>query len=345
MKKLALISLFLVQCFLLAAQPEKTPYLTRSLSGESLKFAMLETSGGSILVNGVSASEARLEVYVYPNNSKDRDISKEEIKKRLEEHYDLKIEVSNNKLTAIAKHKERNIDWRNTVNVAFKLYVPRNIDTKLATSGGSISLANLEGKQDFATSGGGLDLDNLSGEIDGVTSGGSINLENSKGTLDLTTSGGGITARKSEGRIRLSTSGGSLDLRDLGGDIRASTSGGGINGENISGDLVATTSGGSIDLRELTCSLEASTSAGSIRVRMNSLNKHVRLSNSAGNVDLEIPAGKGVDLDLSGGSIRTDNMQNFSGKIEDDQIDGKLNGGGVLVKVRTSSGRIRLNLK
>ena len=57
---------------------------------------------------------------------------------------------------------------------------------------------------------------------------------------------------------------------------------------------------------------------------------------------MKLPKNKGVDLDLSGGRIKTDQLGNFDGKIEDDSLQGKLNGGGVPVKVRSSSGRISL---
>ena len=73
------------------AQTEKTPYLTKSLSGENIKNVKVETSGGSISVTG--GSEARIDVYVTPNNGKE-DLSKEEIKQRLEEKYNVVINIS-----------------------------------------------------------------------------------------------------------------------------------------------------------------------------------------------------------------------------------------------------------
>ena len=71
----------------------------------------------------------------------------------------------------------------------------------------------------------------------------------------------------------------------------------------------------------------------------------MKISNSAGNIVLELPKGKGMDLDLSGDRIKTDHLDNFNGKINDDEVNGKLNGGGVLVRVDAGSGRIYLGLK
>lgn len=323
---------------------DKEPYMTKSLSGESVKSTEVQTSGGSISVTGVSAAaETKVEVYINGNNGKN-EISKEEIVKRLEQ-YDLNVSVSNNKLTAIARPKQRNMDWKKGLSISFKIYVLKTVSNDLATSGGSINLTNLNGDQKFTTSGGSLNIDNVGGKMEGRTSGGSINLQNSRDDMDLTTSGGSIKASNCNGKMRLTTSGGSLSLNDLKGDIKASTSGGSINGKNIGGELVTHTSGGRIHLYELACSVEASTSGGGIDIEIKELGKYVKLSNSGGGIDLLLPKGKGVDLDLSGNRIKTDQLGNFDGKIEDDNLQGKLNGGGVPVRVRSSSGRISLAFK
>lgn len=343
MKKSFLLTFITALGFSVIAQ-DKTPYMTKSLSSESVKSTEVQTSGGSISVTGVnSAAETKVEVYINGNNGKN-EISKEEIQKRLEQ-YDLTVAVSNNRLTAIAKPKERNMDWKKGLSISFKIFVLKNTSTDLSTSGGSISLTNLTGDQKFTTSGGSLHIDNVGGNVDGRTSGGSIDLKNSRDDIDLTTSGGSIKASNCDGKLRLTTSGGSLNLNDLKGDIKASTSGGSVNGKNISGELVTHTSGGSIHLYELACSVEATTSGGGIDVEIKELGKYVKLSNSGGGIDLLLPKGKGVDLDLSGNRIKTDQLGNFDGKIEDDSLQGKLNGGGVSVKVRSSSGRISLAFK
>jgi hypothetical protein len=340
MKKFFFLILISTISFHVIAQ-NKTPYMTKSLSNESIKSTEVETSGGSISVTGVNAAaETKVEVYISSNRGRD-DLSKEEIEKRLQQ-YDLSVSVSNNKLNAVAKPKHRDMDWDKGLSISFKVFVLKNSSTDLSTSGGSISLTNLTGDQKFRTSGGSLHVDNLGGKVDGKTSGGSIHVENSRDDIDLETSGGSIDARNCDGKLQLNTSGGSLNLKDLKGNIRAFTSGGSVNGRNISGELITETSGGGIHLYELACSLEASNSGGSIDIEIKELGKYVKVSNYGGSVDLQLPKGKGVDLDLSGGRIKTDQLGNFDGKVEDDSLLGKLNGGGVPVKVRSSSGRISL---
>jgi len=344
MKKYFLF-LLILQTGLVNAQSnsEKEPYLTKSLTSESIKNVEAQTSGGSISVSGVS-SNTRIEVYVSPGNGKDN-LSKDEIKKRLDEKYDLNVSVVNNKLVATAKAKEKIRDWKNALSISFRIFVPQNVSTDLNTSGGSISLTNLSGKQDFTTSGGSLHVEKVSGKVNGRTSGGSIDLEDSKDDIELTTSGGSIDARNTQGTLKLVTSGGSLKLSGLKGNIKATTSGGSVSGKDIQGELSAFTSGGSVHLSNLSCSLEAGTSGGNVDVSFAALGKYVKISNSAGNIDLELPKGKGFDLKLEASRIKTDRLENFSGKIEEDEIDGKLNGGGIPVTVKASSGKISLALK
>lgn len=345
MKKNSLLLAILVSAISIQAQTKEEPYQTKSLANESINNVKVETSGGSISVTGVNNSEARIEVYVRANNGKENSLTKEEILKRISEDYDLTVSVSNNKLTAIAKPKERNMNWKRALNISFKVYSPQTIGTDLSTSGGSIHLSNVTGSQDFKTSGGSLHLENVGGNIKGRTSGGSIHVKDSKDEIDLSTSGGSIHASNCNGNMNLSTSGGSLQLSDLKGQVKASTSGGSVNGHTIQGELSAHTSGGNIKLEDLSCSLETSTSGGHIDVAIKEFGKYVTITNSGGNIHLQIPTNKGIDLKLRGDKINTSTLTNFSGSIEDDEIDGKLNGGGIPVTVRAGSGKIQLAMK
>jgi hypothetical protein len=320
------------------------PYQTKSLAGQSITNVEVKTSGGSISVMGGSTSDARIEVYVNANNNGDKNLSKEELTKRLQEDYNLDISVANNKLAATAQPKDRNMNWKKSLSISFKVYAAQNMNTKLATSGGSISLKNLAGSQDFSTSGGSLSLDGLSGQVNGRTSGGSINVTNSKDELDLSTSGGSINADNCTGNLKLNTSGGSLKLSQLNGTIKAHTSGGSINGNNISGELSTHTSGGSIKLSDMMCSLETSTSGGHIDVAIKQYGKYIKINNSGGNIDLQIPKNKGIDIDLSARKVNAGTVENFKGVMNDDEIKGKLNGGGIPVTVNAGSGRITLTM-
>ncbi len=332
--------------FLLQAQDSERGilYINKTLTADAIKQVEARTSGGGIEVTGVGASEARIEVYV-KENGRHGSYTKEEIEKIISRDYDLTVTSADNKLTAIAKPKRNFNDWNSTVSISYRIYVPASCGTHLSTSGGGISISNLSGDQHFNTSGGGLELKGLSGKISGHTSGGGITVSDSKDDIDLETSGGGIDAIRCTGQIHLNTSGGSIELKDLGGNIRATTSGGNVEANKITGELITHTSGGNIDLTNMSGSLEASTSGGNIEVEMNETGKFVRLSNSGGSVHLEMPKGKGLDLDIHGDGIKTQGLSNFSGSMEKTSINGTVNGGGTPVDIRAGSGGVTIALK
>jgi len=343
MKKYLLLLLISGQSWIAYAQRDgQAPYMTKSLKESAIRSVVVKTSGGSITVSGAGNGDPRVEVYISGNNGIGN-ISNDEIKKRLE-NYVLDITVNNGEVQAIAKGKSKGLfNWNNSLNISFKVFVPKQVTTDLNTSGGSIHLDNLTGKQTFETSGGSLHMDRLTGAIRGRTSGGSIHVSNSGQDIDLSTSGGSITAANCIGHIRLETSGGSLQLEGLQGNIDATTSGGSIRGNSINGELITGTSGGSINLTQLSCALEASTSSGSFHAQFNSVGKYVKIDVSSGHIDLDLPSKQGVDLDLRGDKVETNFTGNFEGTKEKEKVQGKLNGGGALVQVR-GNGRVNLNV-
>lgn len=324
------------------AQKAADLYMTKSLSGENIKNVEVVTSGGNITVEDAGADQSKVEVYVRSGNG--RRLSREEIEERLEEDYDLEVAVSGAKLTAVAE-PEGNLNWRNSLSISFKIYLPGNVSSQLRTSGGSISLKGLSGDQDFATSGGSLHLDELTGSIIGKTSGGSIHVFNSGDLLDLRTSGGSIEAGNCSGDITLATSGGSIRLDRLDGSVSARTSGGGIHGTDIKGDLLAHTSGGSISLAQIAGGVDAKTSGGRIDVQIVELGEYVKIGTSGGGIDLSLPSGSGLNLDLEANRVHTGTLSNFKGSVEDDHIEGQLAGGGIPVEVKASAGSINLDWK
>src|SRR6185312_13346816 len=343
MKKIVFFLLLANICLAINAQnrSSKEPYLTRSLSGQSIKNVTAETSGGNITVTAVNSSEARVEVFVSKNGNNQNPLSNDELKSRINEDYDLNISVSNNELKATAKSKH-SLNWKRYLNFSFKIYVPANVSTDLKTSGGNIVLTGLSGKQDFETSGGNLELNSLSGKVKGRTSGGNIYLKNCKDDLDLSTSGGNIQAENSSGNIAISTSGGSIKMNNLGGTVEAKTSGGNVEGETIEGDLSAHTSGGNISLHGLSCSLKTSTSGGNIDVEIKKPGKYISINNSSGKVNLTLPKKTGMDLKLSAMKISTQNLENFSGTNSTKEINGTMNGGGIPVTVDDGGGKINV---
>jgi|SRR5665213_1114281 len=316
----------------------QTPYLTKSLAGDAINKVIVSTSAGGIMVSGRTGEAPRIEVYIKGKNG--QELTKEDIKKRLEEDYDMNISVNGHELSATVKNRHEFSNWKRQMSISFKIYVPEEVATDLRTSGGGISLDNLKGDETFTTSGGGLRIDKLSGAIHGRTSGGGIDVSNSSDNIDLKTSGGGIIARNCEGKMSLITSGGGLELENLKGNINAHTSGGGVLGRNIEGELITGTSGGGIYLKDMACSLEANTSAGSLTAQMRKVGQYLRLSTSAGNIELDLPEKQGLDLNLSAEHISDQILSGFNGEWKKDRVNGSVGGGGIPVNAHASSGAI-----
>src|SRR5689334_18677837 len=134
MKKAFLVLLFASLTTIVGAQNlEKTPLITQSLAKDDIKNVLAETSGGSIAVTGVEAGEARIEVFIRPNNSKDNDMTEKEIRDRMAAEYNVTISAANNKLTAIVKPKDKNMNWRKALNFSYRIYVPKNVSVDLST--------------------------------------------------------------------------------------------------------------------------------------------------------------------------------------------------------------------
>jgi Tfp pilus assembly protein FimT len=339
-KSLLSIIAILSSLFLFSQNENAKPYLTKTFGAVDKVFS--KTTGGNISVTPADKNDTRVEVFIHQNNKSNNKLSDEEIKSRLADDYELTIAAEGGKLTVMAKPKHRIKDWKRSLSISFKIYAAKDAALDLSTGGGNIHLAGLSGDKVFRTSGGNLVLSDLSGKSKGETSGGNIILKNSKDIFNLRTSGGNIQAENSSGDIDISTSGGNILVENLKGTVKVKTSGGNIKCESVEGELLASTSGGNVSLQNLDCSLKTSTSGGNIDVTMKGVGNYVSIINSSGRVRLQIPKESAVDLKLSAMKISTGNMEHFKGSISKEDVDGSLNGGGVLVKIDASSGDIDL---
>lgn len=279
------------------------PYRVETFSINTPGNLEVRTSGGHIEVEGSSGNEVRVEMYVRKNG---RELSRGEVDL---DDWDISITQSGNTVKANAKRKSKSwTDWggNNNISISFTVYTPRQMSTDLKTSGGHIAAAGLEGNQNISTSGGHLELANLKGTVEARTSGGHIEMDGLQGDIEARTSGGHISAKQSEGSLRVRTSGGHINLDEISGSIEASTSG------------------------------------GSIKANLHSIGQFANLKTSGGNVSITIPKNMGFDINLRGSYVST-NLENFSGNIERNEVEGKLNGGGPQITARTSGGTVSLS--
>lgn len=176
------------------------------------------------------------------------------------------------------------------------------------------------------------------------TAGGDVNVDRIEGAVEAGTSGGDVTVRGIRGEVSVGTSGGDIVAEELTGNLRGSTSGGDIRVAQLSGNAGVETSGGDIRISGVGGSVRAETSGGDITVLLNGDNKGVMAETSGG--DIEIRASKGIaanlDASTSGGSVVCNLPILLVGEIDESEVRGTINGGGELIKARTSGGDIRI---
>lgn len=267
----------------------------------------VETHGGGIQVTPSTDSTVR--ITAKQRIKADSDAEADELLKKLT----LTMEQSGNDVKVYSKYDKQPPGFRfgswPPVQVDLVISVPAAFATDLKTSGGGITVGDLAGKAQLRTSGGSIKLGRMGGPVDAHTSGGSVTLAGASGRVDLETSGGSITAGPVDGPAELSTSGGNIKIDSVVGSLRAKTSGGSIRAA-ISGPL------------KEDCVLE--TSGGNVRV------------------DIEKTASFRLDASTSGGGVDASGLTITmeKGSHGRSRLAGAVNGGGPLLRLRSSGGNI-----
>ncbi len=301
--KVLVLIMFLVSCLQINGEIRReTEKSFTAANGGKLE---VDSERGSISIRTHSTEAIHVKVY-YKIRSNDEAFADELIN-------DFKIDYDENgrdlKITAEFEGSLSN-SQENKLSVRYVITVPEEYNVDLKTSGGSISVDELNGKAEARTSGGSLNFKFITGQVKGKTSGGSISLEGCNSDADVSTSGGGIMIGKVKGSVDASTSGGSITVEEVFGSIDASTSGGSVNAtirEQPRQDCKLTTSGGSITIY----------------------------------VSEDINAN--IDAKTSGGSVNSDFPISFRGKVNSHHLKGKINNGGPEIYLRTSGGGININ--
>jgi DUF4097 and DUF4098 domain-containing protein YvlB len=150
-----------------------------------------------------------------------------------------------------------------------------------------------------------------------------------------------------EGKVNLQTGDGKIELAGLKGEMEMHTGDGSVNLEGVDGKLHASTGDGHINAQGRFDDLELKTGDGHVDARATSgstLSTGWRLETGDGSVSLEVPGELAADVDLhtSDGHIDLDMPITTEGKIRENEIHGKLNGGGSLLTIHTGDGSIHL---
>jgi Toastrack DUF4097 len=247
--------------------------------------------------------------------------------------YDFRFDQVAGRLKVVAERKEKGLlSWfqklgQNPGDVRIAIEVPRETPVELDSAGG------------------GIDLSTLGATVKANSSGGGVKVADIHGDVTLSSSGGGVEVRMVHGTLRLESSGGNVRAESIDGSVYATSSGGSVALDGISGDVEAGSSGGGVSIAGAGGRVKAGSSGGPVRVSFAAGNsKGGDIDSSGGGVAATLDGAARVEVDAvsSGGPVHCDLPVAMQGRASRDKLRGTVNGGGALLRLRSSGGGITI---
>jgi hypothetical protein len=238
------------------------------------------------------------------------------------------------------------------------------------TGGGAVHLDDIGGAISAETGGGHIDVGNVGGDLNVRTGGGTIHIGSAKGKVVAESGGGNLVLVSGSQGASLQTGGGSIHVDKCAGELKAETGGGGIELGEISGNVVTETGGGNIKVNSAAGAVTAETGGGGIEL-WGVRSAHVEtgagpitakfiasgekkdsvLETSVGDITVYLMPNVNLTVRASieaanGHTISSDfpeiKVTSEGGQWGPKQVsaEGTLNGGGQVLKVRTTMGNI-----
>ena len=236
---------------------------------------------------------------------------------------------------------------------------PTAAGARLETQGGHISVQEVNGELRASTGGGHITANSIQGEATLRTGGGHVRVGEITGIARLDTGGGNISVQRALAEVTANTGGGQVDIGEAGGPIRARTGGGVIRVLRVTGPTDLNTGAGSIFLTQVQGPVRASTGAGTITaffVPESKLFGTSQLISGLGDVVVYLPRDLAMTISAviatsAEHRIEADpalplkvSYSSLGGGQQEVRGECTLNGGGEILRIRTTAGNIRLKL-
>ncbi len=266
-------------------------------------------------------------------------------------NFDVKIEHDTPDVKIEATFK--GTQWKRVIgrlDVQFEITVPRRYDLNLKTACGSLSVASIQGTVNTRTSAGGLWFENVDGVLTARAAAGDIHINSYNGKVDVQTSGGNVQVKAGTGDVNAKTAAGNLRFVEIDGAISGRTSGGNIILNACKAAVDVKTYGGNVEI-ENEGEVTATVAAGSIRAQMLKQPQIMQqgtpywtLETTSGSIDVSLMSHIGVTVDAKGLGTRMTTQFDVAGEepVKAGQLQGTINGGGPLLKLRCMGGAISL---
>ncbi len=218
------------------------------------------------------------------------------------------------------------------------------------TGRGEIRLGVITGTVRCSSGGGPIFLERSGGEADCLTAGGNVVVGRVGGPLSVSTESGGIQVDSVNGPVRAHTMSGPVEIAQARGLVFADTQGGSIHVGQSEG-VKAESAGGMIRLRNASGALSVATMMGDILAQlMGPPASDSSLMTGSGDITLTIPSDMGLSIRaLTGSGVKSRIVSDFPeiqvksiGFLSPVTGQGSINGGGPLLHLDASGGRIFL---
>lgn len=228
---------------------------------------------------------------------------------------------------------------------------------KLDTKGGHIRVQDVGGNLAAATVGGHILVGQVQGDANLRSGGGHLRVDSVGGKAQLESGGGSISILKTTAGVTAVTAGGRIDVGEAYGTISARTGGGPIRVARVVGPTLFEASGGSIYLTRVEGPVRATTTSGTITAWITPEGKFLagsQLICGQGDIEVFLPRELAITIDAVISSATDHTIQvdpDLPLKISSEAAapgqrlvrgEGNLNGGGQVLRLRTTAGNIRL---
>jgi hypothetical protein len=126
--------------------------------------------------------------------------------------------------------------------------------------------------------------------------------------------------------------------------IRLTNTNGAVSATATSGKLIARTTNGGVTAKDVAGAVDARTTNGGVNVDLASLSGRVTLQTTNGGVGVTVPADAKADISASctNGGINLSGLRMETTESSRRHVEGRLNGGGTPIELRTTNGGIRV---
>lgn len=174
---------------------------------------------------------------------------------------------------------------------------------------------------------------------------GDVDIDDVEGALDIRSSAGNISINGSSGSARVNSRAGNIKVESFQGIFFSNSLSGDLNLTGVKGELRLRVVSGNVTMKDVDGSIIVHCTNGNISLVSNRIDQLVDLESVVGNVNVSLPQNLKIDFNVQGQRVDINQITNFSGQILPNSIVGKLNNGGVPVRIKSQVGNVQIQLK